>query len=67
MLVRRFSGLLAATALAFAFGTLSVDEAYADNDTLKGAVIGAGVGGLIGGKEGAIVGGVGGAIIGANK
>lgn len=60
-------GIAAVFAMAIAISVVAVPEASADNDTLKGALIGAGVGGLIGGKEGAVVGGVGGAIIGANK
>lgn len=66
MVIRKLSGTIAATTLVLAAGLFTAEQAHADNDALKGAVIGAGVGGLIGGKEGAIVGGVGGAIIGAN-
>ena len=54
-------------ATPFAFGLLPASEASAKNETLKGAVIGAGVGGLIGGSKGAVIGGVGGAIIGSSK
>mgnify|MGYP001818216007 CR=1 FL=1 len=66
-MIRKFTGTIVAAALVLAAGVFQANEARADNDTLKGAVIGAGVGGLIGGKEGAVVGGVGGAIIGSQR
>lgn len=51
---------------ALSFAVIPAPAAHA-NDTLKGAVIGGGVGALIGGSEGAAVGAIGGAIIGANN
>lgn len=71
-----FRGLLFGM-LALSLSLAPVSGAYADSkkkrkdqekeDTVKGALIGAGVGALIGGSKGAVAGGIAGAIIGKNK
>jgi hypothetical protein len=69
-MLKRKSLIIAVVAAATVGGTTLSSQAYANNDALLGAVVGAGIGAAIGhnvhGRDGAVVGGAIGAIAGAS-